>query len=92
MSRSGASTAASRAASLPAVRLGTGPRAPIRVDEDELVATLAFEGSQLEEAKVGILSAALSASILTWLLFRATALLPRRLRIRALLGTATAPT
>jgi len=35
-----------------------------------LVATLAFEGSQLEEAKLGILSAALGASILTWLLFR----------------------
>jgi protein-disulfide isomerase len=34
------------------------------------------------------LSAALAASTLTWLLFRATALLPRRARIRALLGTA----
>jgi protein-disulfide isomerase len=53
-----------------------------------LVATLAFQGSQLEEAKLGILSAALCASILTWLLFRSTALLPRRLRIRALLGAA----
>jgi Na+/H+ antiporter NhaA len=53
-----------------------------------LVATLAFDGSQLEEAKLGILSAALGASLLTWLLFRATALLPRGLRIRALLGTA----
>ncbi len=53
-----------------------------------LVATLAFQGSQLEEAKLGILSAALGASALTWLLFRATALLPRGLRIRALLGTA----
>ena len=53
-----------------------------------LIATLAFEGPQLEEAKLGILAAALGASILTWLLFRATALLPRRLRIRALLGTA----
>jgi Na+/H+ antiporter NhaA len=53
-----------------------------------LVATLAFEGRQLEEAKVGILSAALGAALITWLLFRATALLPRRLRIRALLGTA----
>jgi protein-disulfide isomerase len=52
------------------------------------VATLAFEGSQLEEAKVGILSAALAAALLTWLIFRATALLPRRARIRALLGTA----
>ena len=53
-----------------------------------LVATLAFQGAQLEEAKLGILSAALGASILTWLLFRATELLPRRLRIRALLGSA----
>jgi Na+/H+ antiporter NhaA len=53
-----------------------------------LIATLAFTGQRLEEAKVGILSAALCASLLTWLLFRATALLPRRLRIRSLLGTA----
>ncbi len=53
-----------------------------------LIATLAFDGRQLEEAKLGILSAALGAALVTWLLFRATALLPRRLRIRALLGTA----
>ncbi len=53
-----------------------------------LVATLAFQGSELEEAKLGILSAALGAALLTWLLFRATALLPHSLRIRALLGTA----
>jgi Na+/H+ antiporter NhaA len=53
-----------------------------------LVATLAFDGRQLEEAKVGILSAALGAALITWLLFRATALLPKRTRIRALLGTA----
>ena len=53
-----------------------------------LVATLAFHGPQLDEAKLGILSAALGAALLTWLLCRATALLPRSLRIRALLGTA----
>jgi Na+/H+ antiporter NhaA len=53
-----------------------------------LVATLAFEGRQLEEAKLGILSAAIGAALVTWLLFRATVLLPRRMRIRALLGTA----
>jgi Na+/H+ antiporter NhaA len=52
-----------------------------------LVATLAFDGLQLEEAKLGILSAALCASIITWLLVRATALLPRRARVLALLGT-----
>lgn len=53
-----------------------------------LVATLAFDGPELEEAKLGILGAAASAGALTWLLFRATALLPRRARILALLGTA----
>ena len=42
--------------------------------------------TELEEAKLGILSAALGASLLTWLVFRATARLPRSLRIRALLG------
>jgi len=52
-----------------------------------LVATLAFDGTELEKAKVGILSAALGATVLTTVLFRATALLPRRSRIRALLGT-----
>jgi Na+/H+ antiporter NhaA len=53
-----------------------------------LVATLAFDGQRLEEAKVGVLSAALGAALITWLLFRATARLPRMLRVRALLGTA----
>ena len=53
-----------------------------------LGATLAFDGPQLEEAKVGILSAVLGASLLTWLLFQATRRLPRRLRIIAVLGTA----
>jgi Na+/H+ antiporter NhaA len=53
-----------------------------------LVATLAFDGARLDEAKIGILSAAVCAALLTWLLFRATALLPKRLRIQALLGTA----
>jgi Na+/H+ antiporter NhaA len=53
-----------------------------------LVATLAFSGAQLEEAKLGVLSAALCASIATWVVFRATALLPPRRRIRVLPGTA----
>jgi Na+/H+ antiporter NhaA len=67
---------------------GGGTIAGIGFTVSLLVATLAFDGPQLEEAKLGILSAALCAAVITWLLFRATALLPRRLRIRALLGTA----
>jgi Na+/H+ antiporter NhaA len=53
-----------------------------------LVASLALEGQELEDAKIGILSAAVAATALTWLLFRATALLPRPLRIAALAGGA----
>jgi Na+/H+ antiporter NhaA len=66
---------------------GAGTIAGIGFTVALLVATVAFDGAQLEEAKIGILGAALAASVLTWLLFRATALLPRRTRIRALLGT-----
>ena len=54
-----------------------------------LVATLAFDGSDLAEAKLGILSSALAASLLTWLLFRVIYLFPSRTRIRGLLGTET---
>jgi Na+/H+ antiporter NhaA len=53
-----------------------------------LIATLAFRGTQLEQAKVGVLSAALVASALTWLVFRSAAKLPTLLRLQALLGTA----
>jgi Na+/H+ antiporter NhaA len=67
---------------------GGGTIAGIGFTVSLLVASLAFEGPELEEAKLGILSAALAASVVTWLLFRSTALLPQRLRIRALLGTA----
>ena len=51
-----------------------------------LIADLAFQGEPLAEAKLGVLSAALCSSVLTWLVFRATESLPRRLRFRALLG------
>ncbi len=53
-----------------------------------LIASLAFGGAQLAEAKVGVLSAAVCASALGWVVFRLTAKLPKRLRLRALLGTA----
>jgi Na+/H+ antiporter NhaA len=53
-----------------------------------LIATLAFHGDRLEEAKLGVLTAALVASGATWGLFRAVSALPRRLRLRALIGSA----
>ena len=52
-----------------------------------LIADLAFHGVELDEAKVGVLSAALLAATLTWLLVLVTKRMPRRRRIRMLLGT-----
>ena len=69
---------------------GAGAVAGIGFTISLLIATHAFHGVQLEEAKLGVFTAALCASLLTWLVFRATAMLPRRLRIRALLGTSDA--
>jgi Na+/H+ antiporter NhaA len=66
---------------------GAGTIAGIGFTVALLIATLAFDGPQLEEAKLGILGSAVGATLITWLVFRATALLPRRLRTRALLGT-----
>jgi Na+/H+ antiporter NhaA len=71
---------------------GGGAIAGIPFTVSLLVANLAFEGEQLENAKLGLLGAGVLASTLTWLLFRATARLPRQLRIRALLGTSDAIT
>jgi Na+/H+ antiporter NhaA len=69
--------------------LGAGTIAGIGFTVSLLIASLAFGGTLLAEAKLGILSAALCASTVTWLVFRVTALLPKRLKIRALLGTST---
>jgi Na+/H+ antiporter NhaA len=66
---------------------GAGTIAGIGFTVSILIADLAFHGTQLGEAKVGVLSAAVLASTLTWLIFGATSRLPKRLRIRALLGT-----
>jgi Na+/H+ antiporter NhaA len=66
--------------------LGGGAIAGIGFTVALLIATIALSGERLEEAKLGLLTAALSASVLSWIVFRATALLPRELRIRALLG------
>jgi Na+/H+ antiporter NhaA len=71
-----------------AALLGGGTIAGVGFTVALLIASLAFHGPQLQEAKVGILTAALTASVLTWLLFRAAARLPGRMRIPALFGRA----
>jgi Na+/H+ antiporter NhaA len=68
--------------------LGGGAIAGIGFTVSLLIATLAFGGVDLEQAKLGVLSTLLFAPIATWLVYRVTAVLPLRLRLRALLGTA----
>jgi Na+/H+ antiporter NhaA len=68
--------------------LGAGTIAGIGFTVSLLIAALAFHGTLLAEAKLGILSAALCSSAVTWLVFKATMRLPKQLKIRAILGTA----
>jgi Na+/H+ antiporter NhaA len=65
---------------------GGGAIAGIGFTVSLLISDLAFHGDQLEEAKAGILSAGLAASLCTWLVFRVTILLPQQRRLRALVG------
>jgi len=65
---------------------GAGTIAGVGVTVSLLVASLAFRGEQLAEAKAGVLAAALVAAVLTWAVFKLTRLLPRPVRLRALLG------
>jgi Na+/H+ antiporter NhaA len=67
--------------------LGVGTTAGIGFTVSLLISSLAFTGTTLAEAKLGILSAAICATGLTWLVFRTLKALPVRPRLRALLGT-----
>ncbi|MEU7868391.1 Na+/H+ antiporter NhaA [Dactylosporangium sp. NPDC049140] len=68
--------------------LGSGTIAGIGFTVSLLIASLAFTGDELAEAKLGVLAAAAVASLLTWVVYRVTALLPKHKRARALLGDA----
>jgi Na+/H+ antiporter NhaA len=67
--------------------IGAGTIAGIGFTVSLLIASLAFTGAELAEAKVGVLTAALCSAILTSAVFQVTGLLPKRARLRALLGT-----
>ncbi|GAA2624288.1 Na+/H+ antiporter NhaA [Dactylosporangium fulvum] len=68
--------------------LGSGTIAGIGFTVALLIASLAFRSrpEELAEAKLGVLVAAVLASLLTWTVYRVTALLPKHKRARALLG------
>ena len=52
-----------------------------------LIASLAFSGEHLDEAKLGVLACAVGATLLAWLLFAFLKLLPEPERARELVGT-----
>jgi Na+/H+ antiporter NhaA len=66
---------------------GGGAIAGIGFTVSILVSSIALHGADLQEAKLGVLSAAIAAPALTWLIVQITAQMPRRTRIRALFGT-----
>ena len=68
--------------------LGGGAIAGIGFTVSLLIATLAFSGTDLQEAKLGVLTTALCASAMAWGVLRAISRLPERLKLRAILGTA----
>jgi len=69
-----------------AAALGGAAAAGIGFTVALLIATIAFTGERLAEAKFGILSAAVGASALSWLVFRIIAMLPARRRAQAIAG------
>ncbi len=66
--------------------LGSGTIAGIGFTVTLLIATHAFRGPELDQAKIGALSAVVISAGLTWAVFRMAALLPPDKKARALLG------
>jgi Na+/H+ antiporter NhaA len=71
---------------------GVGAVAGIGFTVSFLIISLAFHGPQLAEAKLGVLSGAIGATLLTWLVFSGINRLSPRTRLRALFGTASTVT
>jgi protein-disulfide isomerase len=53
-----------------------------------LISTLAFHGQDLAEAKLGVLTTLVAAPLASWGVLRATERLPKRLKLRLLIGAA----
>ncbi|HEX6584541.1 MAG TPA: Na+/H+ antiporter NhaA, partial [Thermoleophilaceae bacterium] len=68
--------------------VGTGAVGGIGFTVALLISSLAFEGQQLEEAKLGVLAAAILATLVSWAVFRVIDMLPESTRARQLVGTA----
>jgi protein-disulfide isomerase len=67
---------------------GGGAVAGVGFTVSVLIASIAFEGKQLEEAKLGVLAAAVLSSLVAWAVFRVVRRLPTSVRVRQIAGTA----
>jgi Na+/H+ antiporter NhaA len=70
------------------VLAGGGATAGIGFTVSLLIASLAFDGARLQEAKIGILACVVVAPLLAWALFTALRMLSEPSRARQLVGTA----
>jgi Na+/H+ antiporter NhaA len=68
--------------------LGGGAIAGIGFTVSLLIATLAFKGQQLSEAKLGVLTTLIGAPLVTCVIQEVTRRLPKQVRLQALIGTA----
>jgi Na+/H+ antiporter NhaA len=72
--------------------VGVGTVSGIGFTVSFLIISLAFHGPVLAEAKLGVLSGAIAATLLTWLVFSGLNQMSPRTRLRALFGTASTVT
>jgi Na+/H+ antiporter NhaA len=66
---------------------GGGTVAGVGFTVSVLISSLAFEGRQLEEAKFGVLAAAIISPLVAWVVFRVIRRLPAEVRARQIAGT-----
>jgi Na+/H+ antiporter NhaA len=66
--------------------IGAGAAAGIGFTISLLIASLAFSGQDLDDAKIGIIVAGVGATLVSAAVYRITLLLPEQLRVRALFG------
>ena len=72
--------------------VGVGAVSGIGFTVSFLIISLAFHGPVLAEAKLGVLSGAIAATLLTWLVFSGLNRMSPRTRLQALFGTAATVT
>jgi Na+/H+ antiporter NhaA len=69
------------------VTAGGGAVAGVGFTVSILIASLAFEGSELDQAKIGVLAALIISPLVAWAIFQLTSRLPEEVRARQIAAT-----